>query len=456
GTGGLGNAGYGVTLSTASNNTIGGTVAGSRNVIAFNGSTFRGSGGVGVLAGTGNSILGNSIFSNTGGDPAQGNSGLGINLFSNGETGGVTPNDPSDPDAGPNNLQNYPVLSTVTGNGTTTNITGSFNSVASKIYRLEFFTNDSVDPSGYGEGKTFLTAINVPTNAAGNATFNFNVPQLAPGLHVTSTATDPAGNTSEFSGANGQLLNISTRLGVLTGDKVGIGGFIIKGVAAKTVLVVGLGPSLAPFGISNFLADPILTLFRGSTTLATNDNWMDTQAVAINATGKAPQNNVEPAILQTLAPGSYTAVLGGKNNSTGVALVEVFDQSPASNSDLTNISTRGFVSTGSSVMIGGFISGNGIRKVIVRALGPTLADFHVTSVLADPVLSIHDANGNEIASNDNWQDTQAAEIQASGFAPPKPAESAIILTRPPGNTTAIVSGKNNTTGNALVEVYNLP
>ncbi len=277
-----------------------------------------------------------------------------------------------------------------------------------------------------------------------------------PGYTSPVVPPTPPAIPPRFSGADGQLLNISTRLGVLTGDKVGIGGFIIKGVAAKTVLVVGLGPSLMPFGISNFLADPILTLFRGSTTLATNDNWMDTQAVAINATGKAPQNNVEPAILQTLAPGSYTAVRGGKHTSTGVALVEVFDQSPASNSDLTNISTRGFVSTGSSVMIGGFISGNGIRKVIVRALGPTLADFHVTSVLADPVLSIHDANGNEIASNDNWQDTQAAEIQASGFAPPKPAESAIILTRPPGNTTAIVSGKNNTTGNALVEVYNLP
>jgi hypothetical protein len=146
----------------------------------------------------------------------------------------------------------------------------------------------------------------------------------------------------------------------------------------------------------------------------------------------------------------------GKNNSTGVALFEVYDVDKAFDTTLTNISTRGFVDIGQNLMIGGFISGNGIVRVIVRALGPTLTQFGVTNVLADPTLELHDANGTIIASNDNWKDTQQAEIQASGFAPPNNAESAIIITRPPGNTTAIVSGKNNTTGNALVEVYILP
>jgi len=157
----------------------------------------------------------------------------------------------------------------------------------------------------------------------------------------------------------------------------------------------------------------------------------------------------------SLAPGNYTAIVRGKNNTTGVALVEAYDLDQATSTTLTNISTRGFVDTGNNVMIGGFISGNGI-KVIVRALGPTLTQFGVPNVLADPTLELRDVNGTLIASNDNWKDTQQAAIQASGFAPPNANESAIIVTRPAGNTTAIVRGKNNTTGNALVEVYTLP
>jgi len=158
----------------------------------------------------------------------------------------------------------------------------------------------------------------------------------------------------------------------------------------------------------------------------------------------------------SLAPGNYTAIVRGKNNTTGVSLVEVYDIDMASATTLTNISTRGFVETNQNVMIGGFISGNGQVKVIVRALGPTLTQFGVPNVLADPTLDVRDAQGNSLATNDNWADTQQAEIQASGFAPPNASESAIIIVRPAGNTTAIVSGKNNTTGNALVECYILP
>jgi hypothetical protein len=139
-----------------------------------------------------------------------------------------------------------------------------------------------------------------------------------------------------------------------------------------------------------------------------------------------------------------------------VALIEAYDLSKLLGITLTNISTRGFVDTGQNVMIGGFISGNGIVRVIVRALGPTLRAFGVPTVLADPTLELHDGNGNIIASNDNWKDTQQAEIQASGLAPPNDLESAIIIVRPAGNSTAVVRGKNGTTGNALVEVYILP
>ena len=282
---------------------------------------------------------------------------------------------------------------------------------------------------------------------------------ITPGTYEWTWGTGPNQNFTIQAGTAPtptQLLNISTRLRVLTGNNVLIGGFIVTGASNKQVLLRALGPTLSQFGVTGVLADPTLELHNGAgALLASNDNWKDTQQAAIMATGKAPPNALESAILTSLAPGNYTAIVRGKNNTTGVALVEAYDLDQATSTTLTNISTRGFVDTGNNVMIGGFISGNGI-KVIVRALGPTLTQFGVPNVLADPTLELRDVNGTLIASNDNWKDTQQAAIQASGFAPPNANESAIIVTRPAGNTTAIVRGKNNTTGNALVEVYILP
>jgi hypothetical protein len=258
--------------------------------------------------------------------------------------------------------------------------------------------------------------------------------------------------------ATGPLQNISTRAEVLTGSNVLIGGFVISGTGTKPVLVRGLGPTLSDLGIAGALADPFLSLVAGSgNVLWNNDNWKDSQQAAIQATGKTPTHDSEAAIVQTLGPGSYTAVLSGKNHTTGIGLVEVYDQSPASTAQLSNISSRGHVGTGNDVMIGGFINAVADTRVIVRALGPTLTQLGVTGALADPVLGLFDANGNAIASNDNWQQSsQAAQIQSSGFAPPNALEPAIISMRPLGNTTAIVSGKNGTTGVALLEVYRLP
>ncbi len=258
--------------------------------------------------------------------------------------------------------------------------------------------------------------------------------------------------------APGQLGNISTRLGVATGANVMIGGFIISPGSSKQVLVRALGPTLFQFGVTGVLADPTLELHNGTgTIIATNDNWRDTQQAAISATGLAPPNNAESAILTTLAPSSnYTAVVRGKNNSTGVALVEVYDIDKSATTKITNISTRGFVNMNDAVMIGGFISTAGQVNVIVRALGPTLAQFGVPNVLANPTLELRDTNGTLLAANDDWQDTQMAAIQSTGLAPPNALESAIVIARPPGNTTAIVRGKNNSTGNALIEVYIVP
>lgn len=255
------------------------------------------------------------------------------------------------------------------------------------------------------------------------------------------------------------LLNISTRLKVQTGDTALIGGFIITGNVSKKVIVRGIGPSL-PVEIAGPLADPTLELHGPNNFLITNDNWKDTQQIEIQATGLAPSNDLESAIVATLPPGAYTAIVAGKDSTMGVGLVEMYDLDVASDSKLANISSRGFVQTGDDVMIAGFIFGNGTNseKVIVRAIGPTLAADGIANVLADPTLDLHDVNGTLFMSNDNWRDdpNQEAQILATGFAPSNDLESAIVTTLPPGPYTAIVVGKNGSTGVALAEVFHLP
>jgi WD40 repeat protein len=256
------------------------------------------------------------------------------------------------------------------------------------------------------------------------------------------------------------LLNISTRMRVQTGDNALIGGFIITGTQPKTVIVRGLGPSLA---VPGALADPVIEVHGSSgELLATNDNWMDaaTRQQIIDS-GLAPTNDLESALWGVINPGAYTVILSGKNGGTGVGLVEVYDLDRTVDSNLANISTRGFVDTGDNVMIGGFIVGGGsplgTARVIVRALGPSIP---VAGALADPTLELHDASGTTIATNDNWKtrpdgSSQQAEIEATTIPPTNDLESALVQTLPPGNYTAVVRGKNNTIGVGLVDVYNL-
>jgi CSLREA domain-containing protein len=254
------------------------------------------------------------------------------------------------------------------------------------------------------------------------------------------------------------LANISTRAFVQTGDNVMIGGVIITGSGQKRVIVRAIGPSLVNFGITNPLQDPTLELHDGTGTLITsNDNWMDApNKQAIIDSGLAPSDNLESAILTSLNPGAYTAIVRGVNNGTGIALVEGFDLDRTVVSKLGNISTRALVQTGDNVMIGGLIiTGPDSDKVIVRAIGPSLAQYGITNPLADPTLELHDGNGMVIAFDDNWKDSQQAEIQATGLAPSNDLESAIVATLAPGNYTAIVRGKNDTIGIALVEVFGL-
>jgi hypothetical protein len=259
----------------------------------------------------------------------------------------------------------------------------------------------------------------------------------------------------------GQLLNIATRMQVLTGDNILIGGFIVTGSDPKKVVVRGLGPSLASSGVSGPLLDPTIELRDGSGALIlANDNWKDSQATEIQNSGLAPKENSEAAIVTTLPANNsvYTVVLRGKSDSTGVGLVEVYDVNPSANSKLGNLSSRGFVGSGDNVMIGGVIIGANTANaatVLIRGLGPQLSGFGIPNALSDPILELHDPDGNLLALNDNWKDTQQATIQG-GIPPADDREAAILVTLAPGNYTAILRGANGGIGNGLVEVYHLP
>lgn len=257
------------------------------------------------------------------------------------------------------------------------------------------------------------------------------------------------------------LLNISTRMNVQTGDKVLIAGFIITGTEQKTVMVRGMGPSLP---VAGPLADPVIEVHGPSgELLGTNDNWKQAAtSQQIRDSGLAPANDLESALWGIINPGVYTVILSGKNGGTGIGSVEVYDLDEAADSRLANISTRGFVDIGDNVMIGGVIVGdgspNGVVKVVVRALGPSIP---VNGALANPTLELHDENGNAIAFNDDWKtrpdgSSQQAEIEATTLQPSKDLESALVRTLAPGSYTAIVRGSNSTTGIGLVEFYHLP
>ena len=219
-----------------------------------------------------------------------------------------------------------------------------------------------------------------------------------------------------------------------------------------------MGPSLNNFGVASALADPTLELHDSTgAAIATNDNWADTQALEVNASSLAPPNELESAIVRTLAPGAYTAIVDGKNSGTGTALVEVYDLTPGSSSTLGNISTRGAVGPQSDVMIGGFIIGGttGVTRVLVRTVAPSLISAGVTDTMPDPMLELRDGNGALVAANDNWRDGPQLEIEESKLAPANDLESAIITTLPSGPYTAVIHERNGQSGIGLFEVYDL-
>ena len=282
-------------------------------------------------------------------------------------------------------------------------------------------------------------------------------PTITPTPAPSATATPSPAQVT-------QLVNLSTRMKVEPGDNVGIGGLIITGNAPKPVLIRAIGRSLENWGIIDALVDPVLEL-HGPGTFATiiNDNWRDTQEAEIQATGIPPTDDLESAILVTLEPGAYTAIVRGRNSTSGVALVEVYDLDRSVDSKLGNLSTRAFVQTGDDIVIAGFLlqanEGNGSERIVVRGMGPSLAPnvFPTGVVLADPTLELHDGNGTLMMANNDWQENpaQAAEIIACGLPLPNSHEAAIAATLPPGLYTALLAGLNHGTGIGVVEVYDI-
>jgi hypothetical protein len=287
---------------------------------------------------------------------------------------------------------------------------------------------------------------------------------VAPAPTPTPTPTPPPTPTATPTplpiGSASHLANISTRMKVGTGQNVLIGGFIIQGSQPKQLILRAIGPSLTASGVPTVLADPVLELFDASGgAVASNDDWnVGAQASQIQQSGIAPTDALESAILVTLAPGSYTAVVSGFEGGQGNGLIEAYEMD-SNSTRLVNISTRGRVGTADEPMIGGLIMQGGVtKKVIIRALGPSLAagSSPVAGVLADPILELRDGSGNLLAVNDDWgSSTQVTDILATTIPPVNARESAIVATLNAGNYTAIVRGLNNTSGVALVEVFDL-
>ena len=256
-------------------------------------------------------------------------------------------------------------------------------------------------------------------------------------------------------------VNVSTRGRVETGFGVMIGGLIINGAAPKTIVVRAVGPSLLEHGVSDALLNPTLQLVRASdnAVIASNDDWQSgPDAARIRAVGLQPAHALESAVMVTIpaGPGAFTAIVAGANGGVGVGLVEVYEVDHPE-IPIVNLSTRGAVQGGTGVMIGGFVILDGQQTVMVRAIGPSLANFGVAGALANPTMQLVRINDNSIiATNDDWGNaSNAAQVASSGFAPSNPLESAILVTLAPGAYTAVVSGAGGTSGVGLIEVYRI-
>jgi uncharacterized delta-60 repeat protein len=363
-----------------------------------------------------------------------------------------------------------------------TGLADSFNPDANGwVYSIAVQPDSQILAGGYftsigGQTRNHIARLDATTGAADSFNPNANSPQpqlttvhsvavqpdgqILAGGYFDTLAPDggPTGtrhNIARLKAKPATLGNISTRLDVRTGDNAMIGGFIITGTEPKTVIMRGIGPSLPMSGV---LADPNIEVHGPSgQVLGINDNWNDaaTRQQIIDS-GLAPANALESALWGIILPGPYTVVVRGNNDTTGIGLFEVYDLDQAADSKLGNVSTRGMVGTNDNVMIAGtIIIGIPPARILVRAVGPSLANLGVPNVLGDPTLELYNGNGGLVGTNNNWRDDQESEIIGTGLPPSNDLESAIVKDLAPGGYTAIVRGSNNTTGVALVEMYSL-
>ena len=328
-------------------------------------------------------------------------------------------------------------------------VTGGLNTSGAPLASSQLFNPTTVSWSTTGSLSTART-----THTA-NLLPNGNV--LIAGGDGASGRELASAELYETPGPATQPRNISTRLPVQSGESVLIGGFIINGSAPKKVIIRAIGPSLTERGVAGALTDPILELHNPDGSVVVNDDWKENQA-AVEASTIPPEHDDESALVQTLPPGAYTAIVKGNGGVSGVALVEVYDLDGAVPARLANISTRGRVQTGDNVMIAGFILGGSTNATIVaaRGLGPSLTSAGISDALVDPTLDLRDANGARLIFNDDWQSDAdaAAQLTANGLAPSRAEEAAIFTTLPPGSYTAILAGKGDS-GIGLVELYNI-
>ncbi len=314
---------------------------------------------------------------------------------------------------------------------------------------------DYADINGFNAPQQFARLDGL--TPAGDTAFSYQYPTQACStafnsvpLHLESTS---------FPTVTARALNFSSRGAVGSGDSSLIGGFIITGDTPVTLILRALGPSLAGFEVSGPLANPTLALYDSlAHVIATNDDWQnDAGAAQISAEGLAPSDALESATLQTLSPGAYTFVITGVGGASGIGLVEAYNLSPLASSRLANLSTRTFIGAGENALISGFIIGQvDSNSVAIRALGPSLSTHGVSSPLSDPTLTVYEANGTAIATNDNWQDDPCVlDLQKNGLAPTNSLESATILKLPAGAYTVVVTGADGGSGVGLIEVYDL-
>ena len=348
----------------------------------------------------------------------------------------------------------------------------AWTSVEGATYKIE----TSSDAASW----TALTGAGAVTSSGGETT-SFATTVVAGNYRVTLTAlalydTRGAGGLSGVGNAatagvavgtsgTARLINIATR--VTLGGNAGtpIPGFVLGGSGTKQMLLRAVGPTLAAFGITGVLGDPRLSLITGGTTVASNDNWLAADAATFTSSGAFALTaaSKDAALVATLAAGAYTAPVTVTDGGSGVALLEIYDAAASSSLNVINASTRAFVGVGDSVLIPGFvISGTGSLKLLIRAVGPTLAALGVPGALADPTITLY-RGATALATNDNWSGaTNAAEIAATAAAvgafalPAGSKDAALVTTLPAGNYTAIVSGVGDTTGTALVELYVVP